>query len=126
LDLSLGGVAFLIGPEAHLSANEALTLIATDSYGKSYELPVVIKRLTARKAGTLVGCTFDLTDKHVHRKIIGFVFGDSRRWKYFFERQPRDTVNSVSGFFYLVKIGLKGAARSFIGMGRLAWRIGFE
>ena len=124
LDLSLGGIAFLIGPEARLSANEALTLIVTDSYGKSYELPVVIKRLAAKTAGTLVGCTFDLADKHVYREVIGFVYGDSRRWKYFFERQPRGTVNSVSGFFYLVKMGLKGATRSFIGMGRLIWRIG--
>jgi cellulose synthase (UDP-forming) len=121
LDLSIGGAALLIGPEAHLPANEALTLIATDSYGKSYELPVVIRRVTAKAAGTLVGCTFDLADRRVYLEIIEFIFGDSRRWKYFFERHSLSTVNSFSGFLYLVKIGLRGSVRGFIGMLRLVW-----
>jgi cellulose synthase (UDP-forming) len=122
VDLSLGGVALLVDPDATLALNAELKLIATNSYGKSYELPVAIKRVADQAGKTLIGCTFDLSDQRVYQEVVGFVFGDSRRWKYFFERQSRSTVNSFSGFIYLVKIGVKGSIRSFIGMWRLIWR----
>lgn len=121
-DLSSGGVGLVLGPDVQMSVGEAHTLIAADSYGKTYELPLIVTRVAPAPGAILVGCNFDLTENHVYREVIGFVFGDSRRWKYFFERQPRGMVNSISGFFYLVRIGLKGSIRNFTGMLWLIWR----
>jgi cellulose synthase (UDP-forming) len=123
-DLSSGGAGLLVPTDQKLSASDRLTLFVADSYGRSYELPLTIERVSAGRGGLLLGTRFMLRNREVLRSVIGFVYGDSRRWKYFFERTPRSSVNSLSGFAYLVKIGLKGSIRNFIGILRLVWQGG--
>ena len=121
-DLSSGGAGLLLDPDVKLSAGDRLTLYVHDSYGQAYELELSVTRIQTGPAGLSVGTRFDLSGSQALNSVIGFVYGDSRRWKYFFERTPRSKVNSLSGFAYLVKIGFKGSVRNFIGLIGLMWQ----
>lgn len=125
-DLSSGGAGILVSADVEMTSRDKLTLFAKDSYGQEYTLPLSITRLAAAPSGLSIGTRFEVQDKKVLRSVIGFVYGDSYRWKYFFERTSQSNVNSLSGFGYLVKIGLKGSIRNFIGMLGMIWRGSFS
>jgi len=48
--------------------------------------------------------------------IVGFVYGDSRRWVRFWEQRKSQQVRISRGFFHLIRIGWKGAFRNFKGV----------
>jgi len=121
-DLSSGGAGLLVASNVRLSEKDDLTLFVTDSYGHAYRLPLAITRIERSPAGLSIGTSFELTDKATLLSVVGFIYGDSRRWKYFFEKRPQSHVNSVSGFAYLVKIGFKGFLRNFTGILVLTWK----
>ena len=54
--------------------------------------------------------------------MIGFVYGDSGRWKYFTEGRRGKGIGTIRAFFKLVNIGLKGTWRHAAGLTRLGIR----
>jgi hypothetical protein len=53
------------------------------------------------------------------RRIIGFVYGDSRRLKYFYEAKFGRTLGSFRGLIYLLAIGGRGSLRNVAGIARI-------
>jgi hypothetical protein len=66
-----------------------------------------------------LGCRFETGHEELRRQVIGFVYGDSSRWKYFAESHRIQSIGTVRSFFQLVQIGLKGSGRHAAGLARL-------
>jgi hypothetical protein len=66
-----------------------------------------------------LGCEFDQPDEISRRQIIGFVYGDSRRLKYFYEAKFGRTLGSFRGLINLLAIGGRGSLRNVAGIARI-------
>jgi cellulose synthase (UDP-forming) len=97
-----------------------LRLQAVDSYGNRHDLPLQVIRVEENEGGRrTLGCRFETDDASVRRQVIGFVYGDSGRWKYFTEGRRGKGIGTIHAFFKLVNIGLKGTWRHATGLTRL-------
>jgi hypothetical protein len=67
----------------------------------------------------ILGCRFESGDETLRRQVIGFVYGDSRRWKYFAETHRIPGIGTIRAFFKLMRIGLRGSGRHAAGLIRL-------
>jgi hypothetical protein len=97
-----------------------LVLEAADSYGNRYDLPIQVLRTQNGERTQTLGCRFEAGHEALRRQVIGFVYGDSGRWKYFAESHRIQSIGTVRSFFQLVQIGLKGSWRHAAGLARLA------
>lgn len=118
-DLSSTGIRLRVDHRAHLPSSRLL-LQAADSYGNRYELPLQVIRAVDERGRKILGCRFITEDESVRRQVIGFVYGDSARWKYFTEGRRGKAIGNLRAFFKLVSIGLKGSWRHAAGLTRLA------
>lgn len=118
-DLSISGLGVRLDAAVAPPA-AALQLEASDSYGRRYVLPIEVLRVQDEGGRKTLGCRFESADEAVRRQVVGFVFGDSSRWKYFAETRHLQAVGTVRAFFRLVRIGLKGTGRHAAGLMRLA------
>jgi len=120
VNLSAAGLSMIANLDDD-SKSKKMILSAADSYGNQYNLPIQILRSSPHSDGRLYGCRFDITNKEIHQHVIGFVYGDSKRLKYFHQAQTERTLNSFKGFFNLNKIGLRGTFRNMRGLLRICW-----
>jgi cellulose synthase (UDP-forming) len=121
LDLSLSGIGLEVQTAEPLRDQELIMEVG-DSYGNRYALPIRVLRTGGLRDRQRLGCRFDMSDPEVRRQVIGYVYGDSRRWKYFAEARRVKGVGSFRAFYRLVRIGLKGSWRHAAGMTRLTAR----
>jgi cellulose synthase (UDP-forming) len=117
-DLSISGVGVTIDASQGLPGSQ-LVLEAADSYGKRYDLPIQVLRTQEEGRAKTLGCRFETGPEALRRQLIGFVYGDSRRWKYFAEGRRIPGIGTIRAFFKLVYIGLKGSGRHAAGLIRL-------
>jgi cellulose synthase (UDP-forming) len=117
-DLSLSGVGLEL--ESAGEPEEALLILEAESGGRRYELPVRVLRSQVVNGRRRLGGYFDMGRPEVRREVIGFVYGDSRRWKYFSDSRLIRGVGSFRAFSRLVRVGLKGSWRHAAGMAHLA------
>jgi len=117
-DLSISGLGLSVDGRAAPRAQQ-LQLEAVDSYGRRYALPIQVLRVRDENGTTTLGCRFAAGDDSLRRQVIGFVFGDSGRWKYFSETRRTKTIGTFRAFFRLMRIGLKGSVRHAAGLMRL-------
>jgi len=117
-DISITG-AGLDTAKLQNSPGDRIIIAARDSYGRCYSLPARITRRGFSSSGTSLGCEFEQSDESLRRQVIGFVYGDSGRWKYFYEARVGRNVNSLKGFFNLLAIGARGSLRNLIGIVRI-------
>jgi cellulose synthase (UDP-forming) len=95
-------------------------ILETESSGqRQFALPARVIRRACGPAGMSLGCEFDQPDEISRRQIIGFVYGDSRRLKYFYEAKFGRTLGSFSGFINLLAIGGRGSLRNAAGIARI-------
>jgi cellulose synthase (UDP-forming) len=113
IDLSTTGVGLML---ENATASDAFVLGASDSYGNTYELPARVLRVQNRPGRVMLGCHFEAGSPEVLRRIIGFVYGDSGRWKYFADARHTGGVSSLRALYRLVRIGLKGSWRNAAGL----------
>jgi cellulose synthase (UDP-forming) len=117
-DLSISGLGLSV--DARMAPSEPhLLLEAADSYGHRYALPVQVLRTQDEGGRTTLGCRFAPEAEAVRRQVVGFVYGDSRRWKYFSESRHMRGIGTLQAFFRLVRIGLKGSGRHAAGLIRM-------
>jgi hypothetical protein len=117
-DLSISGLGLSMDPSMAPSEPHLL-LEAADSYGHRYALPVQVLRTQDEGGRTTLGCRFAPEAEAVRRQVVGFVYGDSRRWKYFSESRHVKGIGTLRAFFRLVRIGLKGSGRHAAGLIRM-------
>jgi cellulose synthase (UDP-forming) len=117
-DLSISGLGLSLDSAAAPSVSK-LVLEAVDSGGRRYALPIDVQRDQDAGGRKILGCRFDIGDETVRRQVIGFVYGDSGRWKYFSETRRVQAIGTIRAFFRLVWIGLKGTGRHAAGLMRL-------
>jgi cellulose synthase (UDP-forming) len=84
-----------------------------------FTLPAKTIRRVSGPAGVSLGCEFEQPDEASRRRIIGFVYGDSRRLKYFHEAKVDRKLSSVGGLVNLLAIGGRGSLRNGAGIGRI-------
>jgi len=84
-----------------------------------FVLPARVIRHECGPAGMSLGCQFERPNEISYRQIIGFVYGDSGRLKYFYEAKIAKKVNSFRGFLNLLAIGAKGSLRNAAGIARI-------
>ena len=120
-DLSTTGIGLLVRGRA-APAGGRLTLLARDSYGNRYELPLEVLRVLDQGGRQVLGCRFDAADEQTRGQVIGFVYGDSARWKYFAEHRPVAGVGTLRSLFNLVRTGLRGSGRNMAGLAKMAVR----
>ena len=120
-DLSTTGIGLTVDSrEDRMSSH--LRLQAEDSYGNRHDLPLYVIRVDDGGGRKTLGCRFETDDAAVRRQVIGFVYGDSGRWKYFTEGRRGKGIGTIRAFFKLVNIGLKGTWRHATGLTRLGIR----
>jgi cellulose synthase (UDP-forming) len=117
-DLSTTGIGLTVDADAPRMPPH-LRLQAVDSYGNRHDLPLQVIRVENGGRRQTLGCRFDTDDTSVRRQVIGFVYGDSGRWKYFTEGRRGKGIGTIHAFFKLVNIGLKGTWRHATGLARL-------
>ena len=117
-DLSISGIGMSIDAGLNLPTAQ-LVLEAADSYGNRYDLPIQVLRTQNGGRTQTLGCRFEAGHEELRRQVIGFVYGDSGRWKYFAESRRVQGIGTVRAFFKLVRIGLKGSGRHAAGLARL-------
>jgi cellulose synthase (UDP-forming) len=118
IDLSTVGVRVVTEPAAG-AAGQRLILEAHDSEGRLHALPLIVRRRARHASGLSLGCEFEHPDEETYAQIIDYVYGDSGRWKYFYDAKLGRTVNSLKGFLIILGIGVKGSLRNLFGIGRL-------
>ncbi len=96
-----------------------IILEAEGSGGRQFSLTARVIRRAGGPAGMSLGCEFDQPDEISRRQIIGFVYGDSRRLKYFYEAKLGGTHGSLSGLINLLAIGARGSLRNATGIARI-------
>jgi hypothetical protein len=96
-----------------------LIIEARDSGGRPYALPARVIRQDIGSTGMILGCEFVLPDEIARKQVVGFVYGDSNRWKYFHESGIGQAVGSFKGFLNLLSIGVKGSFRNLRGIARI-------
>jgi cellulose synthase (UDP-forming) len=117
-NLSISGIGLRVDRDTPLPASH-LILQAVDSYGLQHALPIRVHRTSRGPQYQTLGCCFD-GDEGVRRQVIGFVYGDSGRWKYFAEERRVKGISTLGAFFKLLGIGLKGLGRHAGGLTRMA------
>ena len=120
-DLSTTGIGLTVDSN-ELRMSPHLRLQAVDSYGNRHDLPLQVIRVENGRGRQTLGCRFETDDASVRRQVIGFVYGDSGRWKYFTEGRRGKGIGTIHAFFKLVNIGLKGTWRHATGLTRLGIR----
>ena len=123
VDLSTAGVR-VISAAAPRSPGDRLILEARDSGGRLHVLPLSVRRRQRHDAGQILGCEFEHPDEQTYARIIDFVYGDSGRWKYFYDAKLGRTVNSLKGFLIILGIGVRGSLRNLVGILRLLATVG--
>lgn len=119
-DLSTTGLGLVTSAGAAAGSGRYI-LQARDGYGNRYELPVeVLRAFDLEGGGRALGCRFDVAEEPTRRQVIGFVYGDSTRWKYFSENRSTAGIGSFRSFINLVRTGLKGSGRNLAGVTRMA------
>jgi cellulose synthase (UDP-forming) len=118
-DLSSTGIRLSVDPHVHL-ASSRLLLQAVDSYGNRHQLPLQVIRVVDERGRKTLGCRFVIENESVRRQVVGFVYGDSRRWRYFTEGRRGKAIGTLRAFFRLVSIGVRGSWRNAAGLASLA------
>jgi hypothetical protein len=96
-----------------------IVLEAEGSGQRRFALPARVIRRGRGPAGMSLGCEFDQPNEISRRQIIGFVYGDSSRLKYFYEAKFGRTLGSFSGLINLLAIGGRGSLRNVVGIARI-------
>ncbi len=119
LDLSFGGMgAQVMDEDFPFEAGDRVQLLVSDSYGNEYAIDARVLRIRPRRdEGLRVAFEFICNDYEDLKKIVGYVYGDSLRWKKYQERK-RKKVPLIKGALYLTRQGLIGAGYAFKEMGR--------
>jgi cellulose synthase (UDP-forming) len=117
-DLSTTGIGLSVDSREPQSSSH-LRLQAVDSYGNHHDLALQVIRVDEENGRKTVGCRFETADESVRRQVIGFVYGDSGRWKYFTETRRGKGIGTIRAFCKLVGIGLRGTGRHAAGLTRL-------
>jgi cellulose synthase (UDP-forming) len=117
-DISTSGVG-LITEQILEIPDGRLILEARDSGRRKYALAVRVTRQDIGPAGMSLGCVFEPADDDARAQIIGFVYGDSGRWKYFYEESIEKAVGSLTGLINLLSAGAKGSLRNLTGIARI-------
>lgn len=115
VDLSATGLSIKTKMEPD-TANKDLILHSADGYGSKYKLPIQIVRTLPCADGMLLGCRFEVTSEEIYRQIVRFVYGDSKRLKYYYQTKVEKQNNTFSGLLNLVSIGLRGIYRNVRGL----------
>ena len=117
-DLSTTGVRLTTEKSFDIPGGRII-LETEGSGGRQLSLPARVIRRASGPAGMSLGCEFDQPDEISRRQIIGFVYGDSRRLKYFYEAKFGRTHDSLSGLINLLSIGGRGSLRNVAGIARI-------
>lgn len=117
-DLSTTG-AGLTTEEVFDIPGDRITLEAEGCGGRRFILPARVIRRDGGPTGMTLGCEFEQSTEDQRREVIGFVYGDSRRLKYFHEAALGRRLGSFKGFINLLAIGGKGSLRNAVGVGRI-------
>jgi len=115
-DISLGGLSVQPLAAAPVEENEKVVIRAPGFNGRPFSLQASLVRNSLRKGRREWGCEFTIPDVSAFSDIVGFVYGDSRRWVKFWEQRKSQQVRISRGFFHLIRIGGKGAVRNFKGV----------
>lgn len=121
-DLSLGGAGLRLDADHAASVHEGdvLMLEAQDSTQRLYRLGVKVLRIDRTEAeptaGVHVGCAWLLDAPHRFADVVGFIYGDSERWRRLWESRPQDYVALWRGYGLLLKTGVLKSLRSFAGL----------
>jgi cellulose synthase (UDP-forming) len=97
-DISLGGVSVHPLTEAPVEENEKVVIRAPGLNGRPFSLPASLVRNARRKGQREWGCEFTIADVSAFSDIVGFVYGDSRRWVQFWEQRKYQQARISRGF----------------------------
>lgn len=119
LDISEDGVGLTTAAEAAIKQGDEITLIAQDSYGHTYNLPLKVVRAVRKDGKLSCGCEFMGQDGLSWIENIAYVYGDSGRWSNFWQNRRRHKANAWKGLIYLFGKGVTGSVDNFAGLTRL-------
>jgi cellulose synthase (UDP-forming) len=106
LDVSVTGIGFEMELPFLPREHEQVVLEVKDSYGREYRFENHIQR--AVKHGNKYFCGTEFIPGRVsNTDVVGYVFGDSRRWQDNWERKSR-AHGTYRMLWYFMKTGVKG------------------
>lgn len=119
LDLSSIGFSCYITGKVRPAPESRLVLRARDNDGNRYELPSIVKNAAATADGFKLGCLFVSETSSQRERIVAYVFGESRRWRYFGEDNPGPAMSNSRGLAQLFRLGFLGFLHNFLGIFQL-------
>ena len=116
-DLSGSGAGMILGKTASPPPVGSRVMIeARDSQNEVYRLAGDVRHTRKTPEGTWIGFAFDLSDRRRRIHATNFVFGDSRRWRFFGQAHPDAQISSWRGILNLIRLGAAGAVRNVAGL----------
>ena len=100
-----------------IKPEEGVELYVRDIYGYKYKFQATIYRHIKKNAVSFCGCNF-VSNKDIVAQLIKFVYGDSQRWKDFWEKKSKQA-NPLIILFFMVRMGAKGSKDCIMVMFRL-------
>jgi cellulose synthase (UDP-forming) len=121
-DISLGGMSVQPLEPIQVEEEEKVNIQVADSSRGAYSLQASVVRRTVRQGRLEWGCEFAIPDLAAFSQIVGFVYGDSNRWVRFWELHRSQQVRIAKSFYWLMKVGWRGAIRNFRGILLPQWK----
>jgi len=119
LDISAKGFSCYVTAAVRPEPQSRLVLDAMDKDGSRFELPAVIRHVAATADGFKLGCLF-VSDTAIQReRIVAYVFGESRRWRFFGEDNTGPAMSNTRGLAQLFRLGGVGFLHNIVGVFQL-------
>ena len=116
LDLSANGFFCCMEANPGITVGTRATLIATDSYGEPYELQASVQHCHSGTDGFYIGAAFDMDTPKKYRQVVGYVFGDSHRWKFYGQDKKTPTISTLKGLTHLLILSITGSFHNIRGL----------
>jgi cellulose synthase (UDP-forming) len=105
-DVSATGISFEIAPPFLPREQEQVILEVRDSYGRDYRFESKIQRVIGRNGKYFCGSEF-MAERVSHADVVGYVFGDSRRWQDVWAQKTAAT-GTFRMLWHFAVMGIKG------------------
>ncbi len=113
-DISLGGLALEMKNVNFIPfLNQTLEILTWNNFGEKFSFLLVVKRVSILDKSLHIGCSFH--ESNEESTIVKYVYGDSGRWEFFWQRRQRQK-GILAGFTYLLITGFQAMGRNIRGL----------
>ncbi len=115
-DISEEGMGITIDGPSSITKGDHLEVMARDSSGKIFLLPVEVLHASRRDGQTILGCQFQYEDELSFYTTTDYIYGDSDRWDNYWKKRQTN-ISFYKAFTHILQLGILGTWRHMRGLG---------